>query len=49
MAALQLIAVCAIVCFGFAAFIRGSSLMTLMVVALLAVWVGFIVRCFYGY
>jgi hypothetical protein len=48
MAALQLIAVCAIVCFGFAAIIRGSSLMTVALAVLLAVWVGFIVRIFYG-
>jgi hypothetical protein len=49
MAALQLIATCAVVCFGFAAIMRGASLMTLMVVVLLAVWVGFIMRSFYGY
>jgi hypothetical protein len=44
MAALQLIAVCAIVCFGAAAIMRGSSFMTLAMVVLLAVWVGFILR-----
>jgi hypothetical protein len=49
MAALQLIATCAVVCFGFAAIMRGSSLMTVALVVLLAVWVGFIMRAFYGY
>jgi hypothetical protein len=49
MAALQLIATCAVVCFGFAAIMRGASFMTLTLVVLLAVWVGFIMRSFYGY
>jgi hypothetical protein len=49
MAALQLIATCAVVCFGFAALMRGASFMTLALVVLLAVWVGFIMRSFYGY
>lgn len=49
MAALQLIAVCAIACFGTAAIMRGASFMTLAVVMLLAVWIGFIMRSFYGY